>query len=217
VIHDSSAGEVAWSPGPARAALWKWAKAEGIGSLLLPLLLFYGARRWVGPGPALVLASLAPLGVLLLGLARERRIKPVALLAGVSALLGALLAWAFQDPRAIVYKDTVVDALWGIAFAGLAVLPVARPLHRLPAPAAPLLRRGATAGDWSRPGVQAVFRRLLLLWSAQSFLFSASKPLCLLRFGLDDYLISTVIVRVTVQTLVTLYSLWRLRRALETA
>jgi hypothetical protein len=217
VIYDSSGGDVAWSPGPARAALWAWAKTEGIWSLVLPLFLFYGMREWQGPGTALVLASLAPLGALVVGAARERRVKPVALLVGASALLGALVAWTFRDPRAIVYKDAVVDALWGVAFATLALLPAARRLHGLATPAAPLLRRGATARDWDRPAVQATVRRLLLLWSAQSLLFSASKPLCLLYFGLDDYLLATVTVRVTVQTLVTLFSLWRLRRALGPA
>ena len=199
----------------ARAALWKWAKAEGIGSLILPLLLFYGVRGWVGPGPALVLASLAPLGTLAVGLARERRVKAVPLLTGASALLGGLVAWAFRDARAIVYKDAVVDALWGIAFAALALLPAAQPLHRLPAPAAPLLHRHATPEDWNAPGMRPVIRRLLLLWSALSFVLSASKPLCLLYFGLHNYLPATVAVRVTLQTAVTLVTLWQLRRALK--
>lgn len=198
-----------------RAALWEWAKAEGFWSFVLPLVLFYGTRGRLGAGGALVLASVAPLPALALGLARERRIRPIPLLAGSSALLGGVLAWAFGDARAIVYKDAVLDALWGIAFALLALLPAARPLHRLAAPVAPWLRRGATPEDWDAPAVRAIIPRLLLLWSAQSFVFAASKPLCLWRFGLEEYLPATIAVRVTLQTLVILISLWSLNRALR--
>lgn len=198
----------------ARAALWGWAKAEGIASLLLPLVLFYAARGRLGAGGALVLASLAPLLALAVGLVRERRVRPLPLLVAGSALLGAALAWAFRDARAIVFKDAAVDSLWGVAFVVLALLP-ALPLHRLAAPIAPLLRPGAGPEDWNRPSVSQVFRRLLFLWAAQSFLLAASKLLALSWFGLDGYLPAAVSFRIAVQAAVMLYSLARLRRALK--
>ena len=161
-----------------------------------------------------MLASLSPLGALLVRWIRERKVSPLLTAVAISALIGATLALLFRDARAIVYKDMTIDSLWAVVFLGLAAFP-SEPLHQFAAPVAGWLLRGATRSDWNRPGVRATLRRLFLLGAVHSALLAASKGVCLHWYGLDGYLLSTMIFRWSLQAVTVPFSLIVLRRALR--
>jgi hypothetical protein len=173
---------------------------------VLPVLVFYGAWRTAGLGPAVV-ASTAAAGVVVLWQVRRGEDVALAAVTCIFIVIQALVALVAHSATVYLAQPVVLSALWGAAYLGSAA--IGRPLI------------GAFARAWYPfpPEFRATtlyrheFCLQSVVWGVYCLARSALRLWMLLAGGIGGFVVVTTLTGTPVLVALVFWGLWHARRA----
>ena len=149
-------------------------------NIVAPLVVYHLATGYgFDQTHALLLAAIFPFATLVLGAIRSRSLDPIGAISLVAIVVSAGATLAFNDPRILLAKDSLVTATIGLAFLGSLLAP--RPLIFV------VGRRLATSDPerlahfddlWAQPRARANVRRTTVVWGAGLLAEALARAVC---------------------------------------